>query len=64
MEFFHERRLRASIRASEAGPVEVLAIGYDQFGELLNQSEVTRETLHQYADRREEENRKRRGAVS
>ena len=63
MEFFHERRLRASVRASEAGPVEVLAIGYEQFGELLNQSELTRETLHQYADRREEENIRRRGVA-
>ena len=53
-------RSRASVRASESGPVEVLAIGYDQFGELLNQSEVTRETLHHYADRREAENVQRR----
>jgi ABC-type lipoprotein export system ATPase subunit len=60
MEFFHEKKHRASIRASEAGPVEVLAIGYDKLEELLNQSEVTRETLHQFADRREEENVKRR----
>jgi ABC-type lipoprotein export system ATPase subunit len=60
MEFFHEKKHRASIRASEAGPVEVLAIGYDKLEELLSQSEVTRETLHQYADRREEENVKRR----
>jgi hypothetical protein len=44
--------------------VEVLAIGYEQFEELLNQSEVTRETLHQYADRREEENVRRRKAAS
>lgn len=60
MEFFHEKKHRASIRASEAGPVEVLAIDYDKLEELLNQSEVTRETLHQFADRREEENVKRR----
>jgi len=60
MEFFHEKKHRASIRASEAGPVEVLAIGYDKLEELLNQSDVTRETLHQFADRREEENVKRR----
>jgi len=60
MEFFHEKKHRASIRASEAGPVEVLTIGYDKLEELLNQSEVTRETLHQFADRREEENVKRR----
>ena len=64
MEFFHERRLRASVRASEAGPVEVLIIGYDKLEELLNQSEVTRDTLHQYADKREEENVKHRGVKS
>jgi ABC-type lipoprotein export system ATPase subunit len=63
MEFFHERRLRASVRASESGPVEVLAIGYEQFEELLKESEATRETLHQYADRREEENVRRRKEV-
>ena len=64
MEFFHDRRSRASVRASETGAVEVLSIGYDQFGELLNQSEATREMLHQYADMREEENVRRRGAAS
>jgi ABC-type lipoprotein export system ATPase subunit len=63
MEFFHERRNRASIRAAHSGPVEVLAMRYDQFEELLNQSEVTRETLHQYADRRERENALRRQGV-
>jgi ABC-type lipoprotein export system ATPase subunit len=64
MEFFHERRLRASVRASESGRVEVLAIGYDQFEELLNESEVTRETLHRYADMREQENIKKRQALA
>jgi ABC-type lipoprotein export system ATPase subunit len=64
MEFFHDRRSRASVRASEAGPVEVLAIGYDQFGELLDQSETTHEMLHQYADRREEENIRLRGVAA
>jgi ABC-type lipoprotein export system ATPase subunit len=63
MEFFHERRSRASARASEAGPVEVLSIGYSEFGELLSQSEATREMLHQYADRHEEENIRRRGVT-
>ncbi len=63
MEFFHDRRSRASVRASQAGPVEVLAIGYDQFEELLKQSQATREILHQYADKREEENLKRRGGA-
>jgi len=64
MEFFHDKKHRASIRASEAGPVDGLAIGYDKLEELLNQSEVTRETLHHYADRREEENVKRRGETT
>jgi ABC-type lipoprotein export system ATPase subunit len=62
MEFFHERRLRASIRASEAGPVEVLAISYDKLNELLGQSEATLEALHQSADQHEEENLSKRGA--
>lgn len=60
MEFFHEHRNRASVRASEAGPVEVLAIDYDQLNKLLNQSEVTREALHQAADLHEQENVGRR----
>ena len=61
MEFFHERRSRASARASDAGPVEVLSIGYAEFEKLLGQSEATRAMLHLYADRREEENLRRRG---
>ncbi len=60
MEFFHERRNQASVRACESCPVEVLAIPYDQLNELLSQSEVTRETLHQAADMHEQENVKRR----
>ena len=56
MAFFHERKRRASVRASESGPVEVLALGYDQLDELLSQSEVTREALHQMADKHEKEN--------
>jgi len=61
MEFFHEKKHRASIRASEHGAVEVLAISYEQLNELLGQSEVTREVLHQMADQHEEENIQRRG---
>ena len=38
-------KTNASVRASESGPVEVLAIRYDQLNELLNESEVTREAL-------------------
>ncbi|MBK8822968.1 MAG: ATP-binding cassette domain-containing protein [Anaerolineales bacterium] len=64
MEFFHEKKHLASIRASEAGPVEVLAIGYDQLSELLKQSDVTREALHQMADKHEGENLSKRGVAS
>jgi len=64
MEFFHEQKHRASIRASESGPVSVLAISYDQLKELLNQSEVTREALHQSADVHEQENVALRGVPS
>lgn len=56
MEFFHETKHRASIRASESSPVEVLAIGYDQLTELLNQSDVTREALNQMANKHNGEN--------
>lgn len=63
MEFFHEKRHLASIRASEAGPVEVLQIGYGKLEGLLNQSEVTKDTLHQAANKHKEENVKRRGAI-
>jgi ABC-type lipoprotein export system ATPase subunit len=64
MEFFHEKKHRASIRACETCPVDVLAIGYSQLNELLTQSDVTREALHQSADRHEEENVKTRGVIS
>jgi putative ABC transport system ATP-binding protein len=64
MAFFHERKRHASVRASEHTPVEVLVLGYDQLDELLSQSDVTRETLHQMADKHERENLIRRGALS
>ena len=60
MEFFHEEKHRASIRASDAGPVEALSIAYGQLQGLLDQSEVTRETLQQMADQHEAENAARR----
>jgi hypothetical protein len=41
--------------------VDILAIGYDQFEELLNQSDATREMFHRYADLHEAENVKGRG---
>ena len=64
MEFFHEKKHQASIRASEHGSVEVLCISYDQLNELLGQSPVTRDALHQSADRHEEENIARRRGKS
>ena len=56
MEFFHEHRNRASIRACESCPAEVLAIDYETLNTLLSESEPTREALHQAADRHEQEN--------
>jgi ABC-type lipoprotein export system ATPase subunit len=61
MEFFHEKKHRASIRASEHTPVEVLVIGYEKLNELLSQSEATREALHQAAEKHEDENIEHRG---
>jgi ABC-type lipoprotein export system ATPase subunit len=54
--FLHNSKTNASVRASEAGPVEVLAIRREQLNELLNESEVTREALSQAADRHQREN--------
>ncbi|MCL4529272.1 MAG: cyclic nucleotide-binding domain-containing protein [Chloroflexi bacterium] len=62
MEFFHERRSRASIRASEHTPVEVLAIDYETLNSLLAESEATLNALHQAADMHEDENAQHRGA--
>jgi ABC-type lipoprotein export system ATPase subunit len=56
IEFFHERRNRASIRACENSSVEVLELNYAQLNEILGQSEAAREALHQAADVHEEEN--------
>ena len=60
IEFFHEKKHQASIRASERGPVEVLCITYDQLNELLGESPVTREALQQSADKHGAENASRR----
>lgn len=54
--FFHQSKANASVRAAESGPVEVLAIRYDQLNELLSESEVTREALSQAADKHQREN--------
>ncbi len=63
MEFFHEKRSRASVRAYEGGPVEVLSLDYRALEELLKESEPTREALHKAADQHEQENIERRGAA-
>jgi ABC-type lipoprotein export system ATPase subunit len=63
IEFFHEKRHKASIRASERGPVEVLCISYDQLSNLLGESPITREALHQSAHKHEEENTARREEI-
>ena len=60
IEFFHQKKHAASIRASERGPVEVLCITYDQLNELLGQSPVTREALQRSANEHEAENVARR----
>jgi ABC-type lipoprotein export system ATPase subunit len=62
MGFFHDRKRQASVRASERGGVEVLALSYDQLSELLNQSEATRDFLHQIADSNEQRSAVLRGA--
>ncbi|RPJ19005.1 MAG: ATP-binding cassette domain-containing protein [Chloroflexi bacterium] len=64
IEFFHEKKHQASIRASERGAVEVLCISYDELKELLGQSSMTREVLQQSADKHKEENIARREGTS
>jgi ABC-type lipoprotein export system ATPase subunit len=64
MEFFHDKKHRASIRAAETGPVDVLAIHYDELNKLLESSEATRQALHSSAKKHEEENFSKRGAQS
>lgn len=64
MELFHDSKHRASIRASEAGPVDVLAIRFDKLNALLNYSEATRQALQSSADKHEQENITKRGSKS
>ncbi len=63
MEFFHEQKNRASIRASESTAVEVLALDYETLNALLKESESTLEALQQAADQHEKENLDKRGAT-
>jgi CRP-like cAMP-binding protein len=64
MAFFHDHRRQASVRASERGPVEVLSLTYEELSELLNQSEATRDFLHQIAESNEKRAAALRGAPS
>jgi ABC-type lipoprotein export system ATPase subunit len=62
--FFHGQKSRASVRASESGPVEVLAMHYETLNAMLKESEPTREALHQAADRHEQENLEKRQTLA
>jgi ABC-type lipoprotein export system ATPase subunit len=61
LEYFHNQENRASIRASETGPVEVVALDYDELHTLLSKSDSTREALHSAAHEHEQENIQHRG---
>jgi ABC-type lipoprotein export system ATPase subunit len=62
MEFFHDHTNRASIRAAESGPVEVLALEYNQLNDLLGESPLTRDTLAKAAQKHAQENVEKREA--
>ena len=61
MEYFHKKENRASIRAAETSPVEVVALDYDELHALLSENEATREALHEAAHKHEDENISHRG---
>jgi len=62
--FFHGEKSRASVRAAESNPVEVLAMDYKTLSAFLEESEPTREALHQAADKHEQENIEERKKLS
>jgi ABC-type lipoprotein export system ATPase subunit len=62
--FFHGDKSRASVRAAESNPVEVLTMDYETLQALLNESEPTREALHLAADRHEQENIEKRQTLA
>jgi ABC-type lipoprotein export system ATPase subunit len=62
--FFHGEKSRASVRAAESNPVEVLSMDYKTLSAFLKESEPTREALHQAADRHEQENIEERKKLS
>ena len=61
MEFFHDRRSRASARAYERGAVEVLSLDFDTMRQLLSTSDATREAMRALADQRKLQNIELRG---
>lgn len=64
MALFHDRKRQASVRASERGSVEVLAIRYEKLEGLLDQSEATRDRLRQIAESNKQHSQSLRGATS
>jgi ABC-type lipoprotein export system ATPase subunit len=62
--FFHGDKSRASVRAAESNPVEVLTMDYETLQALLNESEPTREALHLAADQHEQENIEKRRTLA
>jgi ABC-type lipoprotein export system ATPase subunit len=62
--FFHGEKSRASVRAAESNPVEVLTMDYETLSALVKESEPTREALHQAADKHEQENIEKRKKLS
>jgi ABC-type lipoprotein export system ATPase subunit len=63
MAFFHDKKRSASVRASEHGAVEVLALDYEKLSELLRQSEVTREAMERIAQKHHAENLRKREEI-
>ena len=62
--FFHGEKSRASVRAAESNPVEVLSMDFETLNALLRESEPTREALHQAADQHEQENIEKRRTLA
>ncbi len=64
MEFFHERKNRATIRAAQNTAVEVLALDFGTLNDILKDSDPTREALHHAADVHEQENVSKRAGLN
>jgi ABC-type lipoprotein export system ATPase subunit len=62
--FFHGEKTRASVRAAESNPVEVLTMDYKTLSAFLEESEPTREALYQAADQHKQENIESRNKLS